>query len=376
MHKLLTIGANTLQGFTNPVCNFLIIVFGIKTFGKENWGSFITVMIWVLFTTFILSWGNRDYLLRKFSKSPARIYYNFYSNLFTRGLLLPITLVFFYFFSFATSVWACLLVIVIFIHSALDTLVIYKQKFLLQFTTDVIAYSIIFIAIFIIEDFQKVIFLKIYTLAFAIKTILLSFFVGLWKNKIKFSVTNKELKKGFPFFLLGLSGWLISKTDIYFVDIYLSNKQLSEYQLFITSFLMLQALAAYFVIPFTKHIYRLNQKSLNKIQKLLYSIAIPVTVFGSCIIWVILEYFASLNFGFIYYLLGSLFVLPCFFYTLDIMKLIKQHKEKKIIIISILSFLLSASLIFILIESYEILGVIISVCITQWVALFAYKFVS
>ena len=61
MHKLLTIGANTLQGFTNPVCNFLIIVFGIKTFGKENWGSFITVMIWVLFTTFILSWGNRDY---------------------------------------------------------------------------------------------------------------------------------------------------------------------------------------------------------------------------------------------------------------------------------------------------------------------------
>ena len=225
MHKLLTIGANTLQGFTNPVCNFLIIVFGIKTFGKENWGSFITVMIWVLFTTFILSWGNRDYLLRKFSKSPARIYYNFYSNLFTRGLLLPITLVFFYFFSFATSVWACLLVIVIFIHSALDTLVIYKQKFLLQFTTDVIAYSIIFIAIFIIEDFQKVIFLKIYTLAFAIKTILLSFFVGLWKNKIKFSVTNKELKKGFPFFLLGLSGWLISKTDIYFVDIYLSNKQ-------------------------------------------------------------------------------------------------------------------------------------------------------
>jgi O-antigen/teichoic acid export membrane protein len=68
-----------------------------------------------------------------------------------------------------------------------------------------------------------------------------------------------------------------------------------------------------------------------------------------------------------------LIALPCYFYTLNIMELMKNHKERTIIYISFFGFLVNISLIFLLIEPYEILGVLISVCITQWVVLIAYK---
>ena len=42
MNRLLLIGINTLRGFSGPMFNFLITLFGIKFFGKEDWGTITT----------------------------------------------------------------------------------------------------------------------------------------------------------------------------------------------------------------------------------------------------------------------------------------------------------------------------------------------
>lgn len=373
MRKLILIGVNTLQGFANPAFNFIIVVLGVRFFGKENWGTLINIMLWVFFCSFILTWGNRDYLLRIYSNNPSKIYKAFFSNLLSRSLLIPFTLLLFIFFSIEVATLSILLILVIFLYNSLNTLVVYYQKFKAQLIAEIIGFSCLLFSIFYIDTFDLTLFLKIYTSVFIIKLIALSLQLNFWKETFQATLSLNEFKQGFPFFILGLSGWLISKIDIYLVGFFLDNGQLSEYQLLITAFLMLQALAAFITIPFTKHIYRLPNHVVKKVKQKLYFVSIPLSISGGFIIWLIMEYFIKLSFSYTYYIVGVLIALPCFFYTINIMELLKCHKENKIIYFNFIGLLINSCLVLLLIKPYAILGVLISVCITQWAILLCYK---
>ena len=98
MRRLLTIGMNTIRGFANPAFNFLIVVFGVKVFGKADWASLINVMLWIFFVTFMMGWGNRDHLLRKYSQESRKMYHAFFSNFLSRSLLVPFAFLLLLFF--------------------------------------------------------------------------------------------------------------------------------------------------------------------------------------------------------------------------------------------------------------------------------------
>ena len=373
MRRLLTIGINTIQGYANPAFNFLIVVFGVKIFEKDDWASLINVMIWVFFLSFIFGWGNRDYLLRAYSENPGNMYRAFFSNLFSRSLLLPFSGIFFLFFSAEIAALSVVLICLLFLYNSLNTLVIYHQKFGAQLVAEILGFGIIFGSIFYLETFHLGTFLQLYCVATLIKFLVLSAQLHYWKQPFKATISLQEFKLGVPFFVLGLSGWLISKTDIYMVDFYLKPSQLAEYQLLITAFLMLQALAAYITIPFTKHVYRVSDEVVQKIKYKLYLVSLPLTILGGFTIWLIMEYFVELGFSYEYYLVGSSMALPCYFYTLNVMELMKNHRERIIIYISFFAFFASISMIVLLIETYEIFGVLLSVSITQWLVLLVYK---
>jgi O-antigen/teichoic acid export membrane protein len=373
MRRLLTIGINTIQGYANPAFNFLIVVFGVKIFGKDDWASLINVMIWVFFLSFIFGWGNRDYLLRAYSENPGNMYRAFFSNLFSRSLLLPFSGIFFLFFPAEIAVWSVVLICLLFLYNSLNTLVIYHQKFGAQLAAEILGFGIIFGSIFYLETFHLETFLQVYCVAIFTKFMVLSAQLRYWKESVKGTISLREFKLGLPFFILGLSGWLISKTDIYMVDFYLKPSQLAEYQLLITAFLMLQALAAYITIPFTKHVYRVSDEVVQKIKYKLYLVSLPLTILGGFVIWLIMEYFVELGFSYEYYIVGSSMALPCYFYTLNVMELMKNHRERIIIYISFFAFFASISMIVLLIETYEIFGVLLSVSITQWLVLLVYK---
>ena len=374
MRKIITIGINTLQGFSSPAFSFLIVILGVKFFGKEHWASLINVMLWVFFTSFMFGWGNREHLLRAFSEAPNKMYHAFFSNFLSRCLLLPFSLGLLYFFPTKIAVSAIALVVLNFIYSSFGTLVVYHQRFGVQLVAEFVAFGIILSSLFCLDTFDLHRFLNIYIIAFSAKLLLLSLKLNFWKEPFTAKISLNEFKYGFPFFILGLSGWLLSKTDIYAVDYFLNKTQLAEYQLLITSFLMLQALAAYITIPFTKHVYRVSKKVILKMRFKLYAISLPLTIIGIFTIWFIMEYFVQLGFSFEYYILGGFLALPCFFYTLDVMELMKNHKEQIIICISSLGFLVTVFLIYLLIEPYGVFGVLTSVTISQWTVLVLYKF--
>lgn len=373
MRKLTTIGVNTIRGFAVPAFNFLIIIFGISNFGKENWGTLINIQLWVFLIVFILSWGHKEYLLRKYSEMPSKIYYSFFSNFLSRSILLPLSFILFFFFPYTIAQYCILLTLLMYCYDATYTLLIYHQKFISFLIAETISSLIIISSIFYFQSFNLTTFIQFYCIAVACKLITVTIDLKLWKEKILFKITKSEFIYAFPFFLNGFSGWLTSKIDLYIVDSYLTKSQLSEYQLLISAFLMLQALSAFITIPFTKHIYRASNTIILKIQKKLSIMAIPLVSIGTLSIWFIMEKLIVLNMDNLYYIIGAFIALPSFYYTLDIINLMKKHQERTIITINIIGFLINLIVILSLITTYKILGVLISVCITQWVFLLIYK---
>ncbi len=375
MHKLLKISAHTIRGFSGPIFNFLIALFGVKFFSKNDWGLVVNILLWVFLIVFILGWGNRDYLVRKYSKQPSKIYHFFYSNFITRSIFLPFSLLLFLFFSFQIASWGIILCVLMHCYYALDSLVLYHQKFRAQLFAEVIGSSIILGSIFYLDTFNLSLFLKFYCIAFFCKNLCILMVLKLWKNPFSFRISLNEFIDGFWIFTLGFSGLLTSKIDIYLIDLYLPKSTLSEYQLLITAFLMLQAISGFIVIPFTKHIFRLPNHIIKKMQQKLYIVAIPIVIIGTACIWFIMEQFVLLNLNFWYYIYGALMAFPSFLYTLDVMILIKSHQEKRVILMNSLGFIINSILIINVIKNHQILGVLLSVCFTQWLLLLFYKLI-
>ncbi|KAA1244140.1 lipopolysaccharide biosynthesis protein [Aquimarina sp. RZ0] len=373
MRKLITISINTLKGFSSPVFNFLIAILGIKYFGKEDWGILINVMLWIFFISFIINWGNREYLIRKYTQQPSRLHYIFYSSFLIRSIFLTFSGVLFFFFPFTTALYATILVVLIHCYSSMDSVVVYHQRFGEQLLAETVGFLIIISVIFYYNTFDLVIFLQAYIIANSIKIIILASNLKLYRKDFSYYVSFIEIKQGFPFFLIGFSGWLQSKIDLYIVSVFLTKTRLSEYQLLITAFLMLQAVSGFIVIPFMKHIFRMPQNNIKKLKTLLALFSFPIVITGTLIIRFILERVVNLDINYEIYLLGGLSSIPSFLYMIHIMELYKTGKEKRVMAINFMGAFVNLITILCLIYYYDITGVFIGVCITQWLILILYK---
>lgn len=352
-----------------PLLNFLTLFLGIKFYGKENWGEFISISIWIYFIAFIAKWSGQNYLIKEFSKNTSAYLNIFYSNILERSLLLVPSIILFFVFPFQVALSAVILIVLLFIYNSFEALIIYNQKFQLQFLTEITGMIIIFIGFVIFPVFSLTTIFYVLGVSCLVKIcmLLVTFKPSFGKINISFSFMN--LAHTFPFFLIGFSGWLASKCDIYVVSIFFFKKELSEYQILISCFLMLQAIPAYLILPVNKHLFRLSQISIKKIKKKLALIAVPIVVLSSLLIWFVLTFFIQIQFSFLIYFFAILATVPAFLYAVDMMQLYKKNKEKIIIKLSFITASLNLILLFLLTPNFRILGAIISICIAQWLYL-------
>lgn len=373
MSKLLKIILNIARSLAMPIFNFLIAIVGVKYLGKENWGDFIQVLLWIYFVVFIANFGNKDFLLRLYSKNPSAIYSHFSKSFFSRIVFLSLAVVLFFFFPIKIALLSFLLSILIYSYQSLESLVIFKQKFLAQLIAETVGFTIILGFIFHKMPLDTTTLLTAYCIAFLLKFTIVIVALKIDFKQFEFRFSKDQIKPLIPFFLIGFSGWLASKIDLYVVNLLLPKTQLATYQLLITAFLMLQAFAAYIIYPFTKHLYRLNNISIIKIKKILYAISLPLISFCTLLIWFVFEYFVKLNLNINLYILGAFSALPIFFFIVDIIQFYKNGEEKKVMYINFATAIISLILTFILIPIYGIKGALLSVVITQYLLLILYK---
>ncbi len=369
MNRFLQLFFSVLKLVSTPLFNFLILFWGIKIYDKENWGRFISISIWIYLIAFIAKWSGQNYLIKEFSKNTSNYLNIFYSNILERCVLLLPSILLLFIFPFQEAIAAIILLILLFIYNSYEVLINYNQKFQLQFLAEIIGMIIIFIGfiLFPVYNLTTVFYIFCTSYFFKIYLFFVTFKNSFEKIKIHFSFIN--LAYTFSFFLIGFSGWLASKCDIYIVSIFFSKKELSEYQILMSCFIILQAIPAYLILPVNKHLFRLSQIPVKKIKKKLTLIALPIILLSSLLIWWVITFVIQIQFPFLVYFFASLSTVPSFFYMVDMMQLYKKNKEKIIMKFSFFTASLNLLMILLLAPNFRILGTIISICIAQWLYL-------
>ena len=182
MKKLKPVLLNIIRGYATSVFNFLIALYGIKTYGKENWGEVVALLLWIFFVVFFSNWGNQEYLLRKYSRNPSNIFALYAKNLFSRSSLLIVSFLIFLFFPLQIALLAWLLIVLMFFYNSFNSLIIYHQKFGEQLFAECVGALIIWYAIFSFP-FHISTVLMAYCIAFSLKLIYLTIDLKLWRNK-------------------------------------------------------------------------------------------------------------------------------------------------------------------------------------------------
>jgi O-antigen/teichoic acid export membrane protein len=375
MQKYYKIIYNIFRSFSLPIFSFTLSIIGIRFFGKLNWGEFIYVFTLINFFAFLGNFGNKDFLLRKYSNNPSKIidYFtiSFSSRILLLLLLFSISMLFI--LPTKTALISFILILLIYTYQSFDSLVIFHQKFLQQLIAECLGFTIIIAWFFYNFNFDLSNLLFAYIVSYTFKIVILGIVFRKEIQFLTFNISIDELKKSFPSFLIIFSGFLASKIDLYIVNFKLSSDKIAEYQLGITAFLLLQSLSYLIILPFNKHIYRLKPISIQKIKNKLAYISIPLIVLGSFFIWILLEHIAKINLLTEFYVLGAFASIPNFFYILDVLLLYKNKKENIILKISLVGSFMNLVLSYNLIEFYGILGAITSVLITQYIVLIFYK---
>lgn len=352
-----------------PIISFLTLILGIQFYGKENWGEFISISIWIFFLAFIAKWSGQNYIIKEMSKNASNYWSVFYSNLVERSLLLLPSLILFFYFPFPVALSSIALLLLIYIYNSYDALLVFKQKLQLQLLAEIIGMGFILMGFLWFPDFELTTILNLFSLSYFIKIILLIGNFKLHFNKVTFHFSFQNLIKTYPFFLIGFSGWLASKCDIYVVSYFFSKKEISEYQMLVNCFLILQSIPAYLVLPINKHLFRLPENTVGKIKSKVFFAALPIVTIATFIIWLFLKHTMQIEFSGLVYLFAALSTIPTFFYTINVFQFFRKEKEKKVMQFSFFIVTFNLILLVVLIPNFRILGVVISICLSQWLYL-------
>lgn len=365
INRLSLVFTNSLSSIAVPAVNVLFSILVVRSLGAARWGEFVYYFLWASLASFVLNWGNKDHLLREFSKRPAEIPGLWRESFFTRSvLIIPMAGVMFISFPIPESLLLIQWMAAIFIAQSFEVLTVYHRRYLAAFFTEAAA------GIFLLVSLYFKIRFDIYTtylfyILIRCGCYIVIFRKDVFKNfDIKFRF--RLLKGSFLFFLLGLSGLLGSRVDQYCASVLLSKEDLGRYQVLKSFLLYFQALAGFIILPYVKNIYRLNDKSVDKIINRLFLTGIILTVPVIFIFYIILEDIYHFSFPFETYLYSALFVLPAFYYLTVLYKFFKDNKNKLVLIFNLAGTAVLLLLSVILIPGFKINGALIAGIASGW----------
>ena len=356
-----------------PVSNFGITVLGIKMYGGHSWGEVINIQLWSFFVVFLANWGNKEFLLRKFSTSPSSISGLFSSFFVTRTWLLLACLPFFYFFSLQVAVLMVLFTALLHVYNSLESLTIYFQKFSVHVWAEITAFVVVVILFLMVPEFNLNHVLLILCSSLGVKILFLA--AAHRDTLIDFSIATRFelLPVAFPFFLIVMAGWLQSRIDVYLVNYYLDNSELANYRVISNSIILLQSISAFALFPFVKHLYRSKSLVVKKMELVLFVLGIPIVFFGMLGTYFLANFYLQVELSNTVYMLAFLTALPTFFYVVDIYKLYKEKLEKTILWINVAAILVNFSISIFLIKQHGISGALTGTFISQWLILLLVK---
>jgi O-antigen/teichoic acid export membrane protein len=336
----------------------------------ELWGEFVYFMIIITLTDFVIAWGQRDYLLREFSRNPAGISIQWQRSLLNRLPLVILSLLFFFLLPYSIEIKIIISswLLSLFLYKSYDILVVYKKRFSLVIKLEIFSLVVFIVMLFVfVDSLDLTILLLIYTITSFIKTGAVIWYfhhdVFPWQSV---KIESSFLKISLPFFLPAFLGLLQSKTDLYCVAYFLSKKEVGEYQILMTFLFYLQIIASLIITPFLKNIYRLPDRSLQKLMMSLFRIGVILSIPAIFFIRLILVNYYQFEFPLEIYFISFFYVIPFYYYLVTMYQYFKHNRQKMVVYINLLATFINLVLSILLIDRLGIIGALVAGTTSQW----------
>ncbi len=372
-NRIFVSALNALRYLIIPAGSILFAFLVKRNADIQTWGSVVNFMIIVSLVHMITHWSMKEFSLRAFSKQPSQVTQINTENFFTR---LPILLIGFlllaFYFPIAYLPWLIIWLTGLFLSSSTEALCLYYKKQL--FVTLVEFILIIAVCVMIIQN--KKINTEFLVQLFSVQQLIKGIFYFAYFQKdfrIKYlSFEFSLLAKSFPLFIIGISGMLFSKIDLYIINWRMDDLVTGKYQILISLLLYLQALGGLLIMPLQKVIYRSGSRLISKLATQMVALGGMICLLALPVLYVGLPDFFDIYVSPDQILLSGLYVLPIYYCLPIIYFLYAVHQEKKVLMINIAGFILNAGLTWLLVVPYGISGALFSAGICQFLMLIAY----
>jgi O-antigen/teichoic acid export membrane protein len=323
----------------------------------------------------VVSWGNKEYLLREFSKSPAHIDALFRKGFSTRALylLLPCCVLLLFLYDPFISLNLVLWVLSRFIIQSYESVSTYEKKFSPFVLSEIFAFLVMAAAFFLwpgpLTYRDLVLVLSLGYLA-RIPMVALSF-----SRYPLFAATDrKQLKQSWLFFVLAFTGFVSTKIDLAIVDILMPKSELAIYQVITNFFILIRTASGFILYPFVKNIYRFSVQAIEKSARHLLLAGLGICIAGLAVQFTFIKTVYLFEVPFLWYVYGLVYTLPGFWFSPFVFYLFGEHKQHLVIYGNILCMIANICLCFILIPLYGIPGALIGIAIPQILVMLFFRY--
>jgi len=367
------VAANSLHNLLPMLLTPLVSLLVIRQTAPEVWGAFVGSMITVQLAAHVIAWGNDAYLLRDFSRNPARIPAAWQSCFRTRLLLfggLALLAVVAY---GETAVWLILWGAALMLHQSCAVLITYKRDFILAAAVELSGLAVTITAVWqwgsaltperLLHLFALVTLVKAAVLLGRYRAIV-------WGGNGRFQPRYFTL--ALPFFLLGLGGMLNSRIDLYIINAHFSTEEVGAYQIFTSFLLYIQALSAFILLPYVKTIYRLPYATIRKLSRSLFGLGGLIVPPAMVALYFLLSQLYGITLPAPFFWLGGLACLPVFYFSPIIYALYKAEKQTAVLAVNLLGIIGALVLNTLFLPRWGLIGAIIAMVLIKWLALLVY----
>ncbi len=243
-----------------PIHNALLALVVARILGPSVWGAFVVNLLAVQLGALLADWGSREWLMREVSLGPSRLGMLWQTSLMSRLpllLLLPVALLVLGWDPPRVglcSAWALALTLA----RSFDVLVVYRGRFTAACALELAAVAAIVALVWssLVTSVDGLIVAAI-LVASARVAVYAVLFASDVLMQLAGALRPSVLLESKSFFLMGFSGWLSSRIDVYVVAAVLAEEDLARYQILMGFLVMAQAVAGWSLQPFVKGLYRL-----------------------------------------------------------------------------------------------------------------------
>lgn len=372
--RLLPVVTNAFFSLAPSIGNQLFSIAVTRLFLPEWWGIIVELQLVQYLVTGICSWGNKEYLIREFSLFPQFTISLWNVSFITRllVLLLPATIILFFFFPTTICLHLATWIICRFVAQSFEAAINFEKKFTSALIVEILSAFVVSAGILLF--FHSITFeliLVLITVANMTRTAAFVFLFPAWiKLEFRTSLKIDHLKASLPFMLLALTGLIQTKADLAVIDLLLDKRELARYQIFTNFLVLIRTASSFLVYPFLKNLYRLPREKIVTLATKLLLLGIPLCLTGLGVLFIFMHYVYRLSGQFNWYALGFFYCLPGFWFSPIIFYLFKLRMEKKVTLINLLGIAISIGLCLLLIKPLGISGALIastSAQLAMWV---------